>query len=106
MVMLLSVAVQPLASVTVTLYVPAASEVISCVVAPLLHKYVYGDVPPLTVKLIEPVDAPLQSTLTCVWLNEIAVGSVIVMLLSVAVQPLASVTVTLYVPAASEEIFC
>jgi hypothetical protein len=36
--MLLSEAVQPLASVTVTLYVPAGSEEISSVVAPLLHK--------------------------------------------------------------------
>ena len=35
---LLSDAVQPLASVTVTLYVPAGSEEISSVVAPLLHK--------------------------------------------------------------------
>ncbi len=33
-----AVAVQPLASVSVTLYVPATRPVRSCVVAPLLHK--------------------------------------------------------------------
>lgn len=42
-----AVAVHPLESVTVTTYVPAVLIVILCVVAELLHKYVYGLVPPL-----------------------------------------------------------
>ena len=33
------------------------------------HKYVYGDVPPVTVKSIDPVLFPLQSTFTWVVLN-------------------------------------
>ena len=33
------------------------------------HKYVYGDVPPVTVKSIDPVLFPLQSTSTCVVLR-------------------------------------
>ena len=58
----LAVAVHPLASVTVTLYVPAASALRFCVVAPLLHKYVYGAVPPLAVTVAVPSVPPIVVT--------------------------------------------
>src|SRR4030095_3568465 len=93
------VCVHPPASVTVTLYVPAGMVVRSCVVAPLLQVYVYGAVPPVTERSIDPVDAALQFALTCVSVNTIAAGSVITIPFSVCVHPLASVTVTLYFPA-------
>src|SRR6185295_13398363 len=80
-------------------YVPAGMFVRSCVVAPLLQAYVYGAVPPVTVRSIEPVDAPLQLAFTCVSLNTIAVGSVITIPFNVCVHPPVAVTVTLYVPA-------
>jgi hypothetical protein len=57
-----AVVVQPLASVMVTLYVPAITFVRSSVVAPLLHRYVYGAVPPVTVRLTPPVASPKQRT--------------------------------------------
>jgi hypothetical protein len=50
-----AVVVHPLKSVTVTVYVPAKSPERSSVVAELLHIYVYGVVPPVTVRLISPV---------------------------------------------------
>lgn len=42
------VAVVPKTSVTVTVYVPAATEDKSSEVALLLHAYVYGALPPVT----------------------------------------------------------
>ena len=42
-----------------------------CVVkAPLFHEYVNGAVPPVTVRLIEPVLAPLHTTFTWVSLKD------------------------------------
>jgi hypothetical protein len=58
------VAVQPFASVTVTLYVPATRPVRSCVVAPFDQAYAYGAVPPVTVRSIDPVAPPKQATFT------------------------------------------
>ena len=67
----LPVAVHPLASVTVTVKLPAShNPVIADVVAPLLHKYVYGAVPLVTfaVTLAPQVESiiqlPLPYTLT------------------------------------------
>src|SRR5678809_1457428 len=71
----------------------------SCVVAPLLHTYVNGAVPPVTVRSIDPVEVPLQWAFTCVSVNTMAAGSVITIPFRVCVHPPASVTVTLYVPA-------
>ena len=51
-------AVQPFASVTVTEYVPAARFVGSSWVVLLLHAYVYGEVPPVAVRLMDPVLLP------------------------------------------------
>ena len=66
MIVLLNVAVQPLLSVTVTVYNPATKFEISWVVAPFDHKYVYGEVPPLTLKSMLPVALPKHKTFTCV----------------------------------------
>ena len=88
----LVVAVHPLASVTVTVYVPAATLLRSCVAAALLHVYVYPAVPPFTVKSIEPLLLP-QVVFVCVVDNARGVGWVIVTLV-VAVHPFKSVTVT------------
>ena len=63
------VAVHPFASVTVTVYAPAANPVGSSSVVLLLHAYVYGAVPPVTVRFIEPVLLPLHNTFTCVVLK-------------------------------------
>ena len=54
---------QPLASVTVALYVPAARLDKSSLVAPFDQRYVYAVVPPDTDKLAAPVELPKQSTL-------------------------------------------
>ena len=58
----------------------------SSVLEPLLQLYVYGAVPPVTVKSIEPVEAPLHTGLTCVVDTDTAVGCVIVTEVE-AVQP-------------------
>ena len=61
--------------------------------AELLHKYVYGLVPPLTVKSAAPVLPTLHNTFVPDILAVNNVGSVIVTLV-VAVQVLLSVIVT------------
>ena len=69
-------------------------------VPPPLQAYEYGDVPPDPLAVADPLLPPLQ--LTFVWdemLAVTAVGSVMVTV-SVSSQPFASVTVTVYVPAA------
>ena len=79
----------------------------SCVVASLLHKYVYDPLPPVTLRSIDPVDAPLHNTFTFVPLATTKADSVIVKLVvPVTVQLLESVIVTLYVPAASPLMSC
>ena len=60
----LVVAVQPFTSVTVTVYVPATKFCGSCTVEPFDQAYVYGDVPPVGVKLMLPVFAPWHNTFT------------------------------------------
>ena len=61
---------------------------------PLLHKYVYGAVPPEVPTVAEPVDPPLQLTLV---LEEIeadkAVGSVTIVE-AIMVHPVVSLMVT------------
>ena len=89
-----AVAVHPLASVMVTVYVPAARFPISWMVSPLLHAYVYGAVPPPADELTEPSLIPLQLALAPDKLNDKALGSEIVAEVPV-VHPLTSVTVAL-----------
>jgi hypothetical protein len=85
--------VHPLASVIVTVYVLALSPVAVVVVCALLHKYVYGDVPPLGVTVAVPLLGPLHNISVCVVVAEIADGWVITTDFT-EVQPFASVTVT------------
>jgi hypothetical protein len=88
------VSVQPFASVTVTVKVPAESPVMVAPVPELLHAYVYGDVPPEPDAVADPSEPPLQLTLVEeLMLAVTAVGSVIVTD-TVSSHPLASVTVT------------
>ena len=94
----LSVTVHPFASVTTTVYVPDAIFVKSWLTALLLHKYVYGAVPPLTVKSILPVAFPLHNTFTCVVINAKATAGWVIVTDIVSVQPFVSVTTTVYVP--------
>ena len=54
--------VQLFASVTVILYVPAAKAERSSVVTPPPQLYEYGDVPPVTVTFIAPVEFPKHAT--------------------------------------------
>ncbi len=58
----LVVRVQPFASVTVTVYVPAVNPVAVAAVCPPVQAYVYGAVPPLAVTVAAPVLAPLHNT--------------------------------------------
>jgi hypothetical protein len=88
------VIVQPLASVTVTVYEPEARPVAVEPVPPDgAQEYVYGPVPPDGATLALPVDAPLHNTFVCVVVAVNAVGCVMVKV-RVAVQPPAPVTVT------------
>ena len=59
--------------------------------------------PPVTVRSIAPVELPLQSTFVCVVLALKAAAGCVIVTDAVVVQPLASVTVTVYVPAAKDE---
>jgi hypothetical protein len=67
----------------------------SCVVVPLLHRYVYPGVPPAGVIFIAPVLPPKQSTLVVTpFTDNAAAGWVIVAEYRLLVHPFASVTVT------------
>ena len=57
------VLVQPFASVTVTVYVPALALLSDAVVSPLDQAYPYGVVPPEAEAVAEPLFPPLQLTL-------------------------------------------
>ena len=90
----LALAVQPLISVTVTLYEPAPMLLRFCVVAPFDHKYVSMPVPPDTLKVILPVVAPVH--LTSVEEAMLALNAEagwLIIWLAVVVQPVASFTV-------------
>src|SRR5262245_34861000 len=90
-------ALHPLASVTLTELAPDAWSPISSVVAPLLHAYVNGDVPPVTVKFTDPLLLPQVELVA----TALAVGpaALFTVALAVALHEFISVTVTEYVPA-------
>ena len=90
---------QPLASFTVTVYVPGVNPVTALVVAPLLQMYVYGAVPPPTIATAVPVGF-WHVTFVLLVPTVNWVGSAITTVHTV-VQPLQSVTITVYVPAMS-----
>ena len=84
---------QPLASVTVAVYVPAGRLLRFCVVVLLLQLYVYAPVPPLTFRLTLPVADALHNALVAAGVAESVAGCDIATA-SVAEQLPASVTVT------------
>ena len=102
----LAVVVQLFASDTVTVYVPANSPLAVAVVAKVaelvevIHPKLYGAVPPEPLAVAVPLLPPLQLTLVFTVLTVNTVGSVIVVV-AINVQLFASVTVAVYVPAAS-----
>lgn len=94
-----AVAVHALASVMVTEYDPAASAVAVAVACEgvVFQEYVNAPVPPEAATVAEPF-WEVQFSLTVVVEATMAVGSVMTAV-AVAVQALASVTLTEYVPA-------
>jgi hypothetical protein len=92
------VVVQPLASVIVTVYVPAQRPVVDEAVPPEgAQEYVYGAVPPEGITDAAPVHKPLHNMLVCVCVA-VNAGGCVMEYVRVDVHPLASVTVTVYVP--------
>jgi hypothetical protein len=89
---------QAVASVTVTVYVPADKPVFDVVVRPFDQLKVYGLLPPLALIVADPFEPPLQLTFVFVAVAVIALGCVTVTE-RVAEHKAASVTVTVYVPA-------
>src|SRR5438876_9661637 len=91
----LAVAVQPLASLTVTMYVPAPRLV---AVDPfctglVFHENEIGRASCREMALVLPLVAPKQRTLTCALMLALnAVSGCVMVALAVAVQPLASLT--------------
>ena len=83
------VALQPLPSVTVTVYEPAALTVIDCVVAPVDQRF------PVKDEDVSVIVAPAQNELGPVMVGMAGAGFCVTTLATeVAVQPFASVTVT------------
>ena len=95
--------VQPLPSVTVTLYVPAAKlEKVPELWLPVPRLNIYGAVPP--VAAIVKLPLPLFKQVKLFWLLIVvpkADAGCVMLTVRTVVQLLASVTVTFYVPAAT-----
>ena len=93
-----AIEVQPLASVPVTVYVPATRPVAVLDVCPFDHTKLTVPVPPVEDAVAIPVESPKQEMLVCeaTYVTK-AVGWVTGKFLLV-VQPLASVTVHVQVP--------
>ena len=85
---------QPKASLTTQVYETAFRFVATAVLCPLLHKYEYGSVPPITDTVAVPSLNPLQLITVIVSVLANTAGCVTVVLM-LAVQPLASVTLKL-----------
>ena len=95
----LKVLTQPFASVTVTMYIPAPRLLKSSVTTWLFHKYVSPVLALNTVTSIEPFKPPWQLTLLTTELTVVANAGWVMITVSYKLQPLTSVTKTLYVPA-------
>ena len=92
-------------SVTVTVYVPDAKPVIVCVVPPLLHAYVKFPEPPFTVDVALPLSKPHEVSVPDATHVIALLGATVAV--HTDVHPAtASVTVTVYVPAAKLVIVC
>ena len=92
--------IHPTLSVTVTVYVPAASPVAVIPIPPEGDQLcVYGAVPPAMVTEAEPLVPPKHETFDTTFV--VAVGDKLLFTATelVEVQPLLSVTVTVYDPA-------
>src|SRR6185312_3244777 len=86
------VLIQLLASVIVTVYVPAAKPVAVAAVPPLGDQlYVLVPVPPLAVMVAEPFVPPLQLTLVCDDTLDVSAAGSVMVTCCVLVQLLASV---------------
>ena len=90
----LDVLVHEFASDTVTVYVPAVTPVMLAVVAELLQANEYGAVPPDPLAVAEPLFPPLQLTFEFITADAITADELFTTKSSLAVHPLASVTVT------------
>jgi hypothetical protein len=91
-----AVVVQPLLSVTVTVYRPAgrAVAVMAVCIGELFHEYVYGAVPPAGIAVAVPVELPKQFTLVWLVVAVSAAAGWVTVAFAVVVHPLLSVTVT------------
>ena len=72
----------------------------------MFHRYVYGVVPPLSVKSTDPVASPLHNIFTPEIDDVIPIVGSVRVIDWLDVQPLLSVIVTEYVPAASPDKSC
>ena len=95
------VAEQPLASVTVTLYEPVAETMIVCVTAPVDQRF------PVNEDDVRVIVLPAQNAAGPLMIGVAGSGlTVTTNAAEVAAQPLASVTLTVYEPAAETVIDC
>src|SRR6185437_7848632 len=96
-IVVLALSMQPLCSVTVSVYIPADKPFIEVVVAPLLQLYVYGALPPVTFDTIEPLPLPLH--VRSVGVSTTLAPELVTVVEAVSEHPNESLTVTVYVPA-------
>ena len=90
-----AVAEHPVASFTVTVYVPALRPVPIAFVPPVgAHDYVYGAVPPVALAVAVPVEPPLHSTPVLPVILAVTAEGCVTVTVAVSVHPLWSVTTT------------
>ena len=89
-----SVSVQPLASVAVTIYVPAARPLAVAPEAPLDQVYVTTPVPPDDEAVAEPLEPPKQLTGVGAAIAATSAAGCEIVVVAVVLQLFASVTVT------------
>jgi len=99
-----AVALHPLLSVTVQVYVPGASEDAVAAAPPEgAHVYRNGLLPPVGAAVADPSSAPLQETFDMDVMEAVIPPVLVTETVVVVLHPFASVTVQVYVPAGSEE---
>lgn len=84
----------PLISVTVTQFEPAHNPVAVAVVSPFPQEYVKGDVPPAMDAVACPLHNPAPVALLPTVADAVPAGLLFTVIEFVAIQPFASVTVT------------
>lgn len=101
-IVVLAVALHPLSSVIVQVYVPGASEDAVAAVPPEGdHAKVNGDVPPEGAAVADPLSAPLQDTFVVELMEALTPAELFTTAVVVLLHPFASVMVHVYVPAES-----